>query len=105
MLKVTSFAVAMTIAASTAAAFDWEAPPMGRTIDAMQAERSVAVDRATLRLNSTEAQLGSDIVSAVPIILAIKTGTHSGIDMAAAYAIKHGGMSSVQQAQSEYTGS
>ena len=92
MLKLTSFAVAMTIAASTAAAFEWEAPPMND-------------DRATLQLNSAEAQLGSDIVSAVPIILAIKTGTHSGIDMAAAYAIKHGGMSSVQQAQSEYTGS
>ena len=58
MLKVTSFAVAMTIAASTAVAFDWEVPPMDQTIDAMQAERSVAVDRATLQLNSAEAQLG-----------------------------------------------
>ena len=105
MLKITSFAVAMTIAASTAAAFDWEVPPMDQTIDAMQAERSIAVDRATPQLNTADAQLGSDIVSAVPIILAIKTGAHSGIDMAAAYAIKHGEMSSVQQAQSEYTGS
>ena len=105
MLKFASVAIAMTLAASTASAFDWEAPPMKQALDSKQYERSVALDGASLQRLSTAAHLGSDVISAMPIILANLTGTHFGVDMAAAYATDEGKKPNVQHAFSEDIGS
>ena len=105
MLKPTSLALAMTLAASTASAFDWEAPTTDQNVGSKQAERSVALDGATLQRLSTGAHLGSDVISAMPFILATMTGTHFGVDMAAAYAIDQDENSILQQALSGNNGS
>ena len=105
MLKSASLAIAMTIAASTASAFDWEAPTMGQSLETKQAERSVVLDGATLQRLSAGAHLGSDIISAMPIIMAAITGTHSGVDMAAAYAINEDENLYAQQVLSDNIGS
>ena len=105
MLKLASLAIAITLAASTASAFDWEAPTMDQTLERKQAERSVALDGATLQRLSAGAHLGSDIISAMPIIVAAMTGTHFGVDMAAAYAIDEDENLYVQQALSDNIGS
>ena len=105
MLKSASLAIAMTLAASTASAFDWEAPAMNQSLETKQAERSVALDGATLQRLSAGAHLGSDIISAMPIIVAAMTGTHFGVDMAAAYAMDEDENLFAQQALSDNIGS
>ena len=105
MLKPTSLALAMTLAASTASAFDWEAPTTDQNLGSKQAERSVALDGATLQNLSTGAHLGSDVISAMPIIFVTMTGTHIGVDMAAAYTIDQDENPNLQQAYSGNTGS
>ena len=105
MLKPASLAIAMTLAASTASAFDWEAPTTDQNLGSKQAERSAALDGATLQRLSTVAHLGSDVISAMPIILATMTGTHIGVDMAAAYTIDQDENPNLQQAFSGNTGS
>ena len=105
MLKSASLAIAMTLAASTASAFDWEAPTMDQSLETKQAERSVVLDGATLQRLSAGAHLGSDIISAMPIIVAAMTGTHFGVDMAAAYANDEDENLYVQQALSDNIGS
>ena len=105
MLKSASLAIAMTLAASTASAFDWEAPAMNQSLETKQAERSVALDGATLQRLSVGAHLGSDIISAMPIIVAAMTGTHFGVDMAAAYAMDEDENLYAQQALSDNIGS
>ena len=105
MLKLASLAIAITLTASTASAFDWEAPTVDQTLETKQAERSVTLDGATLQGLSAGAHLGSDIISAMPIIVAAMTGTHFGVDMAAAYAIDEDENLYVQQALSDNIGS
>ena len=105
MLKPISLVIAMTLVASTASAFDWEAPTTDQNLGSKQSEQSVAFDRATLQRRSTGAHLGSDVVSAMPIMLATMTGTHIGVDMAAAYTIVQGENPNLQQAFSGNTGS
>ena len=105
MLKPTSLALAITLAASTASAFDWEAPPMEQALGSKQSARSVAVDGISLQLLSAGAHLGSDVIAAMPIIVATMTGTHLGVDMAAAHAIDEDENQIAQQALSENTGS
>tara|TARA_Y100001935_G_scaffold244222_1_gene236460 strand:+ start:635 stop:952 length:318 start_codon:yes stop_codon:yes gene_type:complete len=105
MLKSVSLAIAMTLAASTASAFDWEAPTMDQSLETKQAEQSVVLDGATVQRFSAGAHLGSDIISAMPIIVAAMTGTHFGVDMAAAYAIDEDVNLYVQQALSDNIGS
>ena len=105
MLKSASIAIAMTLVASSASAFDWEAPAMDQAPGLKQAERSVALDGANLQRLSTGAHLGSDVISAMPIIVAAMTGTHFGVDMAAAYAIDEDENLNVQQALSNNIGS
>ena len=105
MLKPISLAIIMMLAASTASAFDWEAPTTDQNLGSKQAERSVALDGATLERLSTGAHLGSDVISAMPFILATVTGTHFGVDMAAAYAIDQDENPILQQALSGNNGS
>ena len=105
MLKSVSLAIAMTLAASTASAFDWEAPTMDQSLEPKQAEQSVVLDGATVQRFSAGAHLGSDINAAMPIIVAAMTGTHFGVDMAAAYAIDEDVNLYVQQALSDNIGS
>ena len=105
MLKSASFAIAMTLAASSASAFDWEAPTMDQSLETKQAERSVVLDGVTLQRLSAGAHLGSDIISAMPIIVAEMTGTHFGVDMAAAYANDEDENLYAQQALSDNIGS
>ena len=105
MLKSASFAIAMTLAASTASAFDWDAPAMDQSLETKQAERSVVLDGAAIQRLSAGSHLGSDIISALPIIVAEMTGTHFGIDMAAAYANDEDENLYAQQALSDNIGS
>lgn len=105
MLKSASLAIAMTVAASAASAFDSEAPTMDLSLETKQVERAVVLDGAMLQRLSAGAHLGSDIISAMPIIMAAMTGTHFGVDMAAAYAIDEDENLYVQQALSDNIGS
>ena len=99
MSKIVSFAAALTLFASSAAASNIVAPHTAAGVDTTSAigmgshsgmdmagayTQDAAI--AALQHASSETNLGSDLISASPVILTSTTGTHVGVDMAAAYA-------------------
>ena len=67
MLKSASLAIAMTLAARRRLRpLIGKRQPMDQSLETKQAERSVALDGATLQRLSAGAHLGSDIISAMP---------------------------------------